>query len=218
MIKALIFDLDGTLADTLGSVLEAVNMTMDNYSAPHHTCEDVRLALGNGARMLIKRLLPENMRSDEQVTEAHAHFTDCYSRTYLSVDSCYDGMKNAVEQLAAEGYALAVLSNKPDRYTRGLVAQLFPDSPFKVVRGQTALPQKPDPTVPLDIASRLGVLPEECAFIGDSEVDIRTAKNAGMMSVGCDWGYRSGDELRAEGADRVISHPDALLGLFKKTI
>lgn len=215
MIKALIYDLDGTLADTLPSLCQAINMTMDHYGAPLRTCEDVRLAIGNGARMLVKRLLPDALANHEdKVTEALLYYNARYAETYTAAD-CYDGIQDAVTALCHRGYTSAVLSNKPDKYTVALCRILFPENTFALTRGQQeGVPTKPDPTAPLSIAARLGVKPEECAFIGDSEVDIRTAKNAGMMSVGCAWGYRSADGLRAEGADAVIDTPDQLLTLF----
>ena len=215
MIKALIYDLDGTLADTLPSLCQAINMTMDHYGAPLRTCEDVRLAIGNGARMLVKRLLPDALANHEdKVTEALLYYNARYAETYTAAD-CYDGIQDAVTALCHRGYTSAVLSNKPDKYTVALCRILFPENTFALTRGQQeGMPTKPDPTAPLSIAARLGVRPEECAFIGDSEVDIRTAKNAGMMSVGCAWGYRSADSLRAEGADAVIDTPDQLLTLF----
>ena len=215
MIKALIYDLDGTLADTLPSLCQAINMTMDHYGAPLRTCEDVRLAIGNGARMLVKRLLPDALSNHEdKVTEALLYYNARYAETYTAAD-CYDGIQDAVTALCHRGYVSAVLSNKPDKYTVALCRILFPENTFALTRGQQeGVPTKPDPTAPLSIAARLGVKPEECAFIGDSEVDIRTAKNAGMMSVGCAWGYRSADDLRAEGADAVIDTPDQLLTLF----
>ena len=216
MIKALIYDLDGTLADTLPALCAAVNMTMDHYSAPHRTCEDVRLAIGNGARMLVKRLLPDELSADEdKVTEALSYYNACYGKTYTDTDRCYDGMREAVLELCRRGYASAVLSNKPDRYTVALCDTLFPEGTFAVTQGQQeGVPTKPDPTAPLDIAARLGVRAEECAFIGDSEVDIRTAQNAGMMSVGCAWGYRGAEALAEAGAHIVIDSPPQLLTIF----
>lgn len=215
MIKALIYDLDGTLADTLPSLCQAINMTMDHYGAPLRTCEDVRLAIGNGARMLVKRLLPDALANHkDKVTEALLYYNARYAETYTAAD-CYVGIQDAVTALCHRGYTSAVLSNKPDKYTVALCRILFPENTFALTQGQQeGVPTKPDPTAPLSIAARLGVRPEECAFIGDSEVDIRTAKNAGMMSVGCAWGYRSADDLRAEGADAVIDTPDQLLTLF----
>lgn len=215
MIKALIYDLDGTLADTLPSLCQAINMTMDHYGAPLRTCEDVRLAIGNGARMLVKRLLPDALaKHEDKVTEALLYYNARYAETYTAAD-CYVGIQDAVTALCHRGYTSAVLSNKPDKYTVALCRILFPENTFALTQGQQeGVPTKPDPTAPLSIAARLGVRPEECAFIGDSEVDIRTAKNAGMMSVGCAWGYRSADDLRAEGADAVIDTPDQLLTLF----
>ncbi len=216
MIKALIYDLDGTLANTLPALCQTINMTMDHYSAPHRTYEDVRLALGNGARMLVKRLLPAHIAGDEdKLTQALDYYNARYAENYTATDRCYDGMAEAVTELCRQGYRSAVLSNKPDIYTVGLCRILFPEGTFAITRGQReGVPPKPDPTAPLDIAARLGVAPEECAFIGDSEVDIRTAKAAGMMSVGCAWGYRGAQILRDAGADTVIETPAELLTLF----
>ena len=217
MIKAIIFDLDGTLADTIGSIRTAINMAMQHYGFPEHDYEAVRRAIGNGARMLIRRLVPSDLASDEaRVTEILDYYNACYSKTYTEADTCYDGMKNAVLELHRRGYKLAVLSNKPDIYTVALTKILFPEDIISVSQGQLdTVPTKPDPTAPLDIAARLGVTADECAFVGDSEVDIQTAKNAKMYSVGCSWGYRPREVLANTGADVIIDVPTQILEIFK---
>ena len=217
MIKAIIFDLDGTLADTIGSIRTAVNMAMRHYGFPEHDYEAIRRAIGNGARMLIRRLVPSDVADDDaRVTEILDYYNACYSKTYTEADTCYDGMKNAVLELYRRGYKLAVLSNKPDVYTVALAKILFPEGVISISQGQLdSVPTKPDPTAPLDIAARMGVTADECAFVGDSEVDILTAKNAKMYSVGCSWGYRPREVLANTGADVIIDVPTQILEIFK---
>lgn len=214
-IRALIFDLDGTLADTIGGIRDGMNETMYKYGYPTKTYEDIRRAIGNGARLLVKRCMPEPDASDDaKVKRVLASYDLAYSRTYLHTRECYDGMVQTVKELHARGYRLAVLSNKQDIYTKGLVEQLFPDGEFEIVMGQSDLPTKPDPTVPHLIAHLLCVDADECAMIGDSDVDILTAKNAGMTGVACSWGYREKSILESLGAHHVIDRPAELLDIF----
>ena len=214
-VRALIFDLDGTLADTIGGIQDGMNETMAHFGYPERSYEDIRRAIGNGARLLVRRSMPErDAANDARVSEVLAYYDAAYAHTYMHTRECYEGMVETVKELRARGYRLGVLSNKQDVYTKRLVAQLFPDGEFSVVMGQTDLPTKPDPTVPHMIAQALGVEPSECAMIGDSDVDIITAKNAGMVGIGCGWGYRAPDMLRACGADAVIDRPLALLELL----
>lgn len=214
-VRALIFDLDGTLADSIGGIRDGINETMHKYGYPSKTYEDIRRAIGNGARLLVKRCMPEPDASDEQkVKTVFASYDLAYARTYLHTRECYEGIVEAVKELHARGYRMAVLSNKQDVYTRGLVNQLFPEGEFEIVMGQTDLPTKPDPTVPHLIAHLLCVDADECAMIGDSDVDIVTAHNAGMMSVGCSWGYRGRHLLEGLGAQHVLDEPSQLLDIF----
>jgi phosphoglycolate phosphatase len=214
-IRAIIFDLDGTLADTIGAIRDGINRTMRAYSYPQRTYDDVRRAIGNGARLLVQRCMPEPDASNgQQLSRVLATYDMAYADTYLNTRECYEGMVETVKELHRRGYRLAVLSNKQDTYTTGLVDQLFPDGEFEVVMGQTDLPTKPNPTVPHLIAHQLCVAPDECAMIGDSDVDIVTARNAGMKGVGCAWGYRGRNMLLAAGAPCVVNTPAELLDLF----
>ncbi len=211
-IKGLIFDLDGTIADTIEAIREGINDTMKHYGYPERSYEDVRCAIGNGARLLVKRCMPPEKAEDEVlVGEVFSYYHEAYKRTYLNTRACYDGIPETIAVLKKRGFRLAVLSNKQDEYTKGLISQLLPTDMMTVVMGQSDLPKKPDPTVPCLIAKELGLEPEECAMIGDSDVDIETAKNAGMTAIGCSWGYRGREVLVDAGADIVLDQPTDLL-------
>ena len=217
MKKLLIFDLDGTLADTLASITHAINLAAEDFGYPEKSCDEVRRAIGNGARMLIKRLMPEAEAADEnKLNSFFDRYEAMYDKTFMEADKCYDGMKETVAELHKRGYTIAVLSNKQNKYVVPLAKVLLGEEILAFAAGQRAeYPKKPDPTVPLMIAEMLGARPEDTAFIGDSDVDIITGKNAGMISVGCDWGYRPRAELENCKPDYLISSPEELLAVFE---
>jgi phosphoglycolate phosphatase len=215
MIRALLFDLDGTLADTIPAIREAVNSTLRHYGFGEKNYDEVRLSIGSGARNLIKSILPAGCAYDEAfVGEVLKFYNSEYEKTFLLSDRCYPGMREAVEELIKRGYKVAILSNKPDRFVRVMAEMLFPDGGISFAAGQGGLPIKPDPASSLMVAGKLGVSADECAFIGDSDVDVLTAKNAGMCSVGCAWGYRGAQVLRKAGAEVIIEKPEELLEIF----
>ena len=215
-IKLLIFDLDGTLADTIESIREGVNLAMDQYGYPRRSYEEVRRAIGNGARELIRLSMPTEAAADGALVDrVFADYNDFYGQTYTHCDRCYDGIPESLGTLRERGYTLAVLSNKQDVYVKALVKALLPEGMIALAAGQTELPKKPDPTVPLMMAERLGFTPDEVAFIGDTEVDLATARNARMMAVGCSWGYRERAMLLNEGADVLLDKPCELIELFE---
>ena len=212
--KLFIFDLDGTIADTIESIREAINMTMKGYGYPEKSYEEVRCAIGNGARELIRRCLPEEKREDEAyVAEVFARYESHYDVTYVHLNGCYSGVREAILDLHKKGNILAVLSNKQDLYTKKIIDWLFPEHPFSFVQGQTDLPRKPDPTVPRMIMEQLGMSGKNVFFVGDSEVDVLTAHNAGMTAVGCTWGYRGEEILRQSGADILLHHGEEIARL-----
>ncbi len=211
----LIFDLDGTLADTIWSIRDAVNRTLIAYNMPQRSYEEIRLAIGNGARELIRRSVSAEAREDEALLDRiFLDYDRNYGETCDRIESGYPGISEALSALHQRGYTMAVLSNKQDALVRRVVEVLFPKNWFAAVVGQTDLPRKPAPDVPLMIAEKLGFLPGESFFIGDSEVDIQTAQNAGMTSIGCAWGYRGYEALRKAGADRILENPRELSGVF----
>ncbi len=215
MIKAIIFDLDGTVADTISAIREGVNLTMEQLGYPTHTDADIRRFINHGARELIRQALPAEVSADPaRVDAALQVYHGMYDKTYTHTNLCYEGM---VEAMCALGqtHVLAILSNKQDRMVKGLAAQLLPAGTVKVAQGQIeGVPTKPDPTAVWEICKALGVDPAECAFVGDSDVDMQTAINAGCLPVGVTWGYRGADVLRAAGAKVLVDKPSELVEIF----
>ncbi len=217
MKKLLIFDLDGTIADTIYSIQHAINLAMQKFGYPEKSYEDVKSAIGDGAFMLLKRVIPQDVAKDnEAVKKVLRCYEDMYDITYSEANSCYDGMHEALEELKHRGYTIAILSNKQDNYVKLIASQIIKSGIVSLASGQKeGFPTKPDPTLPKKIARDLGFADNETIFIGDSEVDIMTAKNAGFSSIGCAWGYRDENILKEYGADVIIHHPKELVELLK---
>ena len=216
MIKAVIFDFDGTLADTLESIKHGINIAMDKFGYPHSTRDDVQAHINHGARNLIKLSIPQELQNDEaKVDEVYAVYHETYKGVYLEVEELYDGMRDVVETLYKNGIKMSVLSNKQDPMVVGLCEKLLKREAFTEFRGQrVGAPTKPDPTVPLEICALMGIEPCECALVGDSDVDMITAKNAGFTAIGVSWGYRPPEMLLANGADFIAETPDDISKLI----
>lgn len=217
MIRAVLFDFDGTVADTIGAIREGVNLTMARYGFPRHTYDEVLTFINNGARELIRRALPAEYRQDEEfVSTALAAYNEDLGKTYLQTDRTYDGVDRLIRRLHDEGFRIGVLSNKQDPFVAGLCRQdLYPGS-FDATQGvEPGLPTKPDPAMTLKITEKMGVTPAECIMVGDSDVDILTAANAGMTHVGVAWGYRDETFLRANGARYVARDTDDLYRIIR---
>ena len=213
--KAIIFDLDGTLADTIDAIAEAVNMTLEYFGYPKKTTDEVRAAVGNGARMIIRRTVPAELYDDEDtVTRVLKKYDEMYALTYSHSDKMYDGMREALVALHAAGKKIAVFSNKQDAYVKGLSAIYFSDGTISMALGQTDLPVKPDIAGLKLIMDELKVTSDECVFVGDSGVDLATAKNASMDCICVSWGFVGREGLVAKGADCIIDHPSELIKLI----
>ena len=215
MYKACIFDLDGTLTDTLESMTRSVNLTLERMGLPVITLEQCREFVGSGARRLMENTL--RACGDERLARIEEAM-DIYSVVFA--ENCtyhakpYDGIKEMLGKLKQEGLYLAVLSNKPDGQTRDVVQTFFGTELFDFVQGQKeGIPRKPDPAAVLLIMDKAGVSREECVYIGDSDVDMHTGKNAGVKTVGVSWGFRSKEILRETGADVIIDHPEELTAI-----
>jgi phosphoglycolate phosphatase len=209
-----IFDLDGTLVDTLEDVGDAMNRVLSREQAPGHGYAAYKLMVGKGIRDLVGQALPPEKRSAETIARCHEAMIADYGEHCLVKTREYDGVSDLVSGLRATGVKLAVLSNKADELTRRIVESLFGAGGFDVVVGaRPGLPLKPDPTVALSISTRLGVVPRRIVFLGDSGIDMLTAVAAGMIAVGAAWGFRTKEELVENGARAVLDRPLELLGL-----
>ena len=216
--QAIIFDLDGTLIDSLADIAAATNRTMSAHGFPTHPIEAYRNFIGDGVRKLIVRALPEPMRTDEAIV---AKCLETYGRDYGSswnVKTClYPGMAGALSELSRMGLKLAVLSNKPDEFTQSCAAQFLAQWRFDLVMGASPrFPHKPDPSSALEIARRFELSPAEFLYVGDMPVDMQTARNAGMRAIGVSWGLRSREQLVEAGADRVIDSPGELATIARE--
>lgn len=211
--RAVLFDLDGTLADTLADLANAVNFALTKVGCPTHPQERFRYLVGDGARNLCQRALPADRQDlvDELLRLMRDHYdAHCFDETRL-----YPGIPELVTELHRRGYRLAVLSNKPDVFTKRMIAHYFQPMPFDAVHGQQpGQPIKPDPTVALQIAGEFNIPASEWLYLGDTNTDMRTATNAGMYPVGVLWGFREKDELLATGAKQIIAAPGELLKLL----
>ena len=211
MLKALIFDLDGTLAHTLPAIAEGMNLALAELGYPEISEEQVYAFINMGARDYAKYSLPAQYRQDDARVDAlYAAYNRNYAKVYMHTNTTYDGIPEMIAQLKGK-YPMAVNSNKQDEFVKALVAQLFPEGTFLAAEGfRTDRAPKPDPAVPLMLARMMGVAPEECAYIGDSDVDVKTALNAGMHAIDVCWGYRPARVLFEMGAEQVASTPAQL--------
>lgn len=206
MYKACIFDLDGTLTNTLDSLTYSVNATMRELNMPEITKEQCRNFVGNGAKVLLEKTLAAGGDSKLQklssAMEAYGRIFDA-NCTYRVKP--YDGVVQMLQELKKKGLKLGVLSNKPDRQAVHVVREIFGEGLFDLVRGQRdGVPRKPDPTEALAIAGVFGTSPAETLYVGDSEVDAATGKAAGMRTVLVSWGFRSMDVLEAAGVKDIV--------------
>ncbi len=218
MLKAVIFDFDGTLADTVPALCEGINLTMQRFGYPTHTEADILRFINNGARELVRRAMPQALQADEQqVSRTLSVYNDYYGQVYLHTQGCYEGVRETVAQLHAEGLRIGVLSNKQDAYVKGLCRAVLAPHSYDAAQGVLeGHPTKPHPYLTTRVAQALGVETSECAVVGDSDVDIRTAENAGMGHIGVTWGYRTEEFLRAAGATRLAHNAAELAAIIKQ--
>ncbi len=210
--ELVIFDLDGTLLDTIGDLAAASNHMLRLRGLAEHTLDDYRRFVGNGILRLVERALPEALRTPAAVQAARADFLALYIDHIDLETRPYAGIPALLEELARRGIRLAVASNKFQAGTEKLVRRFFPAIPFVAVLGQRPdVPLKPDPAVVREILTQCGVPAEKTLYVGDSGIDIETARAAGVRSVGVTWGFRSRTELEAAGADRLADRAEAIL-------
>lgn len=213
--RAVLFDLDGTLLDSLADIGESMNAALTEHGFPTHPLSEYKRMVGDGVTILARRALPRDHRDDRTVSECVRSMRRVYGTRWHVETRPYDGIHELVDNLRKQGLVLAVLSNKPDDFTRVVIERYFGAGCFARVVGERAgIPPKPDPTSALTIAHELGVLPAECLYLGDTDTDMRTAVAAGMHPVGAAWGFRPVDELTRSGARAIAERPADLLRML----
>ncbi|MEE4270418.1 MAG: HAD family hydrolase [Thermoanaerobaculales bacterium] len=208
------FDLDGTLVDSLGDLADSMNAVLARLGHPSHPRAAYRRFVGDGIVMLAERALPAGARRDERIAECVTAMRAEYATRQTATTRPFQGIPEVLSELRSRKVLTAVLSNKPDGPSREIVDALLGFHPFDIVRGaRPDVPLKPDPTAALEIAARLGVEAQEAVFVGDTNIDMRTGRAAGMTAVGVTWGFRDEHDLISGGAHQVIHHPAELLAL-----
>lgn len=206
--KAVIFDLDGTLLNTLGDIAGAANRVLTHNGCPMHDHEDYAWFVGDGAKSLMTRALPDNQRLDGIIETCTREFISEYNDHWHVATKAYSGIYDLLDALQRKNIKLSVVTNKPHRFAGVMMNHYFKDVPFCAILGQRdGIPKKPHPQQALTAARDMGVKPSDCIFLGDSSVDIKTAQRAGMYPMGAGWGFRPIEELTLAGAVKVLRYP-----------
>lgn len=215
MTAAIIFDLDGTLLDTLDDLADSMNTSLQRMGFAPHDVASYRTFVGDGVEMLARRALPPHALDEKTVQECVRLMREEYGGRWAVKTRPYDGIPELLRELSERGVTCTVLSNKPDKYTQITINHFFAPGTFRIVLGaRDDYPRKPDPAGAFLIARQLGVSPEEVVYVGDTDTDMQTAARAGMIAIGALWGFRSAEELRAHGARHLCAAPMELLELL----
>lgn len=210
--STVIFDLDGTLIDSLQDLADAMNRALVSNGFSPHPYDAYRLFIGRGMKNLVKDALPKMARTEQQIAHLYEALVREYNKNLLENTVLYEGIPSLLDQLEAGNISMSILSNKSDLFTQKIGEKLLGKWFFQQIVGtREGGPRKPDPTEALNICTKLQVQPDSVLFVGDSSIDMHTAKNAGMTAIGVTWGFRSRNELLEHGADYLIDKPMDLL-------
>lgn len=210
-MKLAIFDLDGTLLDTIADLAAATNFALAHYGLPTHKEEEYKFFVGDGINKMFERALPEDKRNEEYITKLRSQFVPYYDVHNSDLSRPYPGMVELLKELQRNNIAIGVASNKYQEAAVKLVLQFFPGIDFALILGQReGVPSKPDPTIAYEIIEHTGIAKEDTVYIGDSCVDMQTGKNAGVTTVGVSWGFRPKAELESYNPDFIADNADEL--------
>lgn len=212
MHRCVLFDLDGTLLDSLADLAHSMNTVLGRFGLPQHPVAAYRYFVGDGMETLARRVLPPGQADDAMVQRTVTAMRQEYAGRWAEETRPYPGIPELLDGLTSRGVSMVILSNKPDDFTKTVVATLLGRWRFRVVRGvRPDGIKKPDPAGALAIASELGLTPADFLYLGDTNTDMLTANRAGMHAVGALWGFRTAEELKKNGAKALIARPQELL-------
>lgn len=215
--KGVIFDLDGTLVDSIEDIADSMNSVLRTYGFPTHNTDDYKLFVGGGMTNLVIRALPGNVRDGAHIALCRDAMLTEYGANYLNKTRPFEGIMDLIAELDGLNIEQAVFSNKVDHLTKKIMAELFAGCNFAVVLGSgPELPEKPDPKGVLRISDLLRIAPGNLIYVGDSDVDMQTARNAGMHPAGALWGFRTKEELVSNGAEFLLAHPMDLVPIIRQ--
>jgi phosphoglycolate phosphatase len=210
--KAIIFDLDGTLLDTIDDLTDSMNQALSRFGFLGHDRETYKWYVGDGIEALARRALPPKNRNEEMVAQCVTAMRAEYALRWDKKTRPYPGIPELLDTLSQRGWPVSILSNKPDDSTQMAVAKLLPRWSFQIVLGaRPSVPKKPDPTAALEVAGLLHLTPDQFLYLGDTGTDMKTALDAGMFPIGVLWGFRTAQELLAHGAKALLEKPLDLL-------
>lgn len=210
-----IFDLDGTLINSIYDLADAVNDSLLEFGYPAHEVSEYYYFVGNGTLKLCERALPENARSQEEISRLHSAFAEKYDKCCVNKTKAYDGIMQTLDELKKLGVKCAVASNKTDEFVKYIISSLFSEGVFDAVVGKLeGVPAKPDPQILNNIIKSFGYDPDECVMVGDSDIDVITAHNCGIKCIGCEWGFRGAEELISAKADYIAHIPQDILSFL----
>ncbi len=217
MIKLCIFDMDGTIVNTIDTIAHFANTALAEFGFEAIPTDKYKIMVGNGSEVLVERMLNHHGKTRADVPKLHPWYVKAYDDDFMYLTAPYEGIVDMLKCLKEMGIKTAVLSNK-DHSTAGKVAEeLFEEGLIDLCMGaRPGVPLKPQPDAVFEIMEHFGAEKEDCLYIGDTATDITTAKNAGLFSIGVLWGFRSEDELKNAGADAIVSDPDEICRIAKE--
>lgn len=217
MIKACIFDMDGTVVDTINSIAYFANNALNKYGLDSIDTEKYKILVGNGAKVLVERMVAHTGGSESDFEKVYKEYTTTYENNFMYLAKPYEGIMDMLNELKSMGIESVILSNKPHSTAIKISDTLFGSDLIKhCFGGRDGIKLKPDPSALFEIIDLLGVKGEECLYIGDTSTDMKTGKNADVFTVGVLWGFRGREELESSGADAIISKPGELIDIIKE--